>query len=120
MKGYGDARTSAPTAPVRELSPSIHECRGHKETITRTYVAKRLGIALITLFGMSVVIFFLLRLAPVNIVYILFATGGYVSESDKRLIMKELGLDQPIWVQYVEWIKNMASGDLGTSYRYNL
>ena len=69
---------------------------------------------------MSIVIFLLLRLAPGNIVDILFATGGYVSESDKQLIMKELGLDRPIWVQYVEWIKNMATGDLGKSYRYDV
>ena len=75
---------------------------------------------MLTLFGMSLVIFILLRLAPGNIVDILFATGGYVSESDKRLIMKELGLDQPIWLQYVEWIKGMATGDLGKSYRYDV
>src|SRR5207237_8592308 len=87
---------------------------------TRTYVVKRLGIALITLFGMSIVIFLLLRLAPGNIVDILFSTGGYVSESDKQLIMKELGLDQPIWIQYVDWIKNMATGDRGKSYRYDV
>jgi peptide/nickel transport system permease protein len=69
---------------------------------------------------MSVVIFVLLRLAPGNIVDILFSTGGYVSEADKRLIMKELGLDQPIWLQYVTWIKDMATGDLGKSYRYDV
>jgi peptide/nickel transport system permease protein len=69
---------------------------------------------------MSVVIFLLLRLAPGNIVDILFATGGYVSESDKQAIMKELGIDRPIWVQYVDWIRGMATGDLGKSYRYDL
>jgi peptide/nickel transport system permease protein len=69
---------------------------------------------------MSVVIFLLLRLAPGNIVDILFATGGYVSESDKQAIMKELGIDRPMWVQYVEWIRAMATGDLGKSYRYDL
>jgi peptide/nickel transport system permease protein len=69
---------------------------------------------------MSVVIFLLLRLAPGNIVDILFATGGYVSDADKRLIMKELGLDQPIWTQYVTWITDMATGELGKSYRYDV
>jgi peptide/nickel transport system permease protein len=69
---------------------------------------------------MSIVIFMLLRLAPGNIVDILFATGGYVSDSDKRLIMKELGLDQPIWAQYVTWMKDMATGELGKSYRYDV
>jgi len=69
---------------------------------------------------MSVVIFALLRLAPGNIVDILFATGGYVSESDKQLIMGELGIDRPLWVQYLEWLRQMATGDLGKSYRYDL
>ena len=68
---------------------------------------------------MSVVIFALLRLAPGNIVDILFATGGYVSESDKQLIMKELGLDRSLWVQYLDWLRQMATGDLGKSYRYD-
>jgi peptide/nickel transport system permease protein len=86
----------------------------------KTYVAHRLGIALLTLLGMSIVIFALLRLAPGNIVDILFATGGYVSEQDKQLIMKELGIDRPIWLQYVEWLKGIATGDLGKSYRYDL
>jgi len=69
---------------------------------------------------MSVVIFVLLRLAPGNIVDILFSTGGYVSESDKLSIMKELGIDRPIWVQYVDWLRDIATGNLGKSYRYDL
>jgi len=86
----------------------------------RRYVASRLGVAVLTLFGMSVVIFVLLRLAPGNIVDILFATGGYVNEAEKRLIMTELGLDRPIWAQYLRWIADVVSGDLGKSYRYDL
>ncbi len=69
---------------------------------------------------MSVVIFLLLRVAPGNIVDILFSTGGYVSESDKAQIMKELGIDRPLWAQYVEWLRQMASGELGKSYRYDV
>src|SRR6266404_3324340 len=63
----------------------------------RTYVASRLGVAVVTLFGMSVVIFVLLRLAPGNIVDILFAAGGYVNASEREAIERELGLDKPIW-----------------------
>ena len=69
---------------------------------------------------MSVVIFFLMRLAPGDIVDVLFAAGGYVSESDKKLIMKELGIDQPIWVQYVEWLRQIFTGDLGKSFAFNV
>ena len=63
----------------------------------KSYVAQRLGIALVTLWGMSVVIFVLLRLAPGDIVDILFSTAGYVDPSERQAIMRELGIDQPLW-----------------------
>jgi peptide/nickel transport system permease protein len=69
---------------------------------------------------MSVVIFVLMRLAPGDIVDILFATGGYVNDADKKLIMQELGIDRPIWEQYLDWLRHMLTGDLGKSYRYDL
>jgi len=68
---------------------------------------------------MSVVIFTLLRLAPGDIVDILFSTAGYVSSSEKQAIMKELGIDRPYWVQYLDWMRQMLTGDLGKSYRYD-
>jgi peptide/nickel transport system permease protein len=68
---------------------------------------------------MSMVIFFLMRLAPGNIVDILFAAAGYVSESDKQALMKELGIDKPVWVQYLDWLRAVLTGDLGKSYRYD-
>jgi peptide/nickel transport system permease protein len=86
----------------------------------KTYIAQRVGIGLLTLLGMSIVIFGMLRLAPGDIVDILFSTGGYVNPSERVAIEKELGLDKPLWVQYVEWMRHMATGDLGKSYRYDL
>ena len=86
----------------------------------KTYIAQRLGIGLVTLFGMSVVIFLLLRLAPGNIVDILFSTGGYVNPAERAAIERELGLDRPLWAQYVEWMGQLAVGNLGKSYRYDL
>jgi peptide/nickel transport system permease protein len=86
----------------------------------KTYVAQRLVIAVLTLLGMSIVIFVLLRLAPGDIVDILFSTAGYVSPSEKQAIMKELGMDRPYVVQYLEWLGQILTGDLGKSYRYDL
>jgi len=86
----------------------------------KAYIAQRLGIALLTLFGMSLVIFFLLRLAPGDIVDILFASAGYVNPAEKQAILKELGMDRPYWVQYTEWLRQILTGDLGKSYRYDL
>ncbi len=34
--------------------------------------------------------------------------------------MQELGIDRPYWVQYVDWMRQLLSGDLGKSYRYDL
>jgi peptide/nickel transport system permease protein len=84
----------------------------------KTYIAQRLAIAVLTLFGMSVVIFVLLRLAPGDIVDILFAAAGFVDPAARQEIMRELGLDQPVWLQYVDWMRQIVSGDLGKSYRY--
>ena len=86
----------------------------------KTYIAQRLGVGILTLLGMSLVIFALLRLAPGDIVDILFSTAGYVSPSEKEAIMKELGIDRPYWVQYLDWLRQIATGDLGKSYRYDL
>jgi peptide/nickel transport system permease protein len=86
----------------------------------KTYLIQRLAVALLTLFGMSVVIFVLLRLAPGDIVDILFSTAGYVDPEARRTIMQELGIDRPLVVQYGEWIWQILHGDLGKSYRYDL
>src|SRR5260370_25504718 len=69
---------------------------------------------------MSLVILVLLSLARGDIVDILCSTGGYVKPSERVAIEKELGLDRPLWVQYLDWIRHLCVGDLGKSYRYDL
>ena len=86
----------------------------------RTYVVKRLVIAGFTLLGMSMLIFFLMRLAPGNITDIIFESAGYVDQADKKRLEVELGFDKSIPVQYVVWLRDFLSGDLGKSYRYDL
>lgn len=84
------------------------------------YLLPRLVTALLTLFGTSVLVFVLLRLVPGDIVDIIFSSAGFVNPADKAAIARELGVDQPIAVQYARWIKNVAKGDLGKSYRYDV
>ena len=86
----------------------------------RSYIVHRLAIALVTLLGMSIVVFGLMRLAPGNIVDIIFESAGYVNPADKKLLEKELGIDKPIVVQYLDWMGSILRGDLGKSYRYEL
>src|SRR5438477_87805 len=71
----------------------------------------------LTLFGISIIIFMLLRLTPGNIADILFDAGGFVDPADKARIEADLGLDKSIPVQYVTWIGGLLRGDLGMSYQ---
>ncbi|MBR0869699.1 ABC transporter permease [Bradyrhizobium tropiciagri] len=80
------------------------------------YIVRRLFLMLVTLFGISVIIFVLLRVVPGNIVDILFAAAGYVDPADKANLERELGLNQPIVMQYLSWIGGLLHGDLGYSY----
>jgi peptide/nickel transport system permease protein len=86
----------------------------------RAYLVQRLLIAVVTLLGMSVLIFVLMRLAPGNITDIIFESAGYVDEQDKKLLEQELGIDKPVPVQYARWLSDLAQGDLGKSYRYEV
>jgi peptide/nickel transport system permease protein len=80
------------------------------------YLARRSALMLLTLFGMSVLIFVMLRLVPGNITDIIFDSAGFVNERQKKKIERELGLDQPVVTQYVNWISGLARGELGYAY----
>jgi peptide/nickel transport system permease protein len=80
------------------------------------YLIRRLLLMVLTLFGMSVLIFVMLRIVPGNISDILFDSAGMVNPADKKKLEMELGLDQPIVVQYLRWIGGLLQGDLGYAY----
>src|SRR2546423_9025463 len=71
---------------------------------------------LLTLFGISIVIFALLRIVPGIVADIRFRPAGMITRPDKAQTEKDLGLDQPIVIQYAHWIGGLAHGDLGYSY----
>src|SRR2546423_3342829 len=71
---------------------------------------------LVTLIGMSILIFVMLRLVPGNITDIIFDSAGFVNPAAKKKIEKQLGLDQPIAVQYVNWIGGLMRRHPGYPY----
>jgi peptide/nickel transport system permease protein len=81
--------------------------------VWRLYVVRRLILFVPLLVGMSFAVFVLIRMAPGNPAY-LFA-GPTASEETIKAIERNLGLDQPIWVQYGRYMQNLAKGDLGVS-----
>jgi peptide/nickel transport system permease protein len=81
-----------------------------------TYVIRRLLLMILTLLGISVIIFVMLRVVPGNIADILFDAAGMVSAAEKQKLETELGLEQPIVLQYFNWIGGLARGDFGYTY----
>ena len=81
-----------------------------------TYLIRRLLLMILTLFGISVIIFVLLRVVPGNIADILFDAAGMVNPAEKQRLEAELGLDKPIVIQYANWISGLARGDFGYTY----
>ncbi|MGH7389726.1 MAG: ABC transporter permease [Candidatus Rokuibacteriota bacterium] len=80
------------------------------------YVAKRLLLMIPTLLGVAVVIFVLMRLLPGDIVEVRLASeGAQVSEAMLDTERARLGLDQPIWRQFADWMWGLAHFDLGDS-----
>ena len=80
------------------------------------YLVRRFLLMVLTLFGISVIIFTLLRVVPGNIADILADAAGFVNPAEKAKLEADLGLDKPIPVQYAAWIGGLARGDLGYSY----
>ena len=89
----------------------------------RAYVVRRLLLAIVTVFLVSIIVFLMVRLIPGNIVDAIIAQQMQIGEtSDNReieaaraTIEAQLGLDRPILQQYLEWISRVARGDLGDS-----
>ncbi len=81
-----------------------------------TYLIRRFFLMLLTLFGISILVFTMLRIVPGNIADILFDAAGMIDSADKAKLEADLGIDRPIAVQYVSWINGLAHGDLGYSY----
>jgi peptide/nickel transport system permease protein len=81
------------------------------------YLARRAVWTVLALLGVSVLIFFLVRLLPGNIVDIIAGTEGQLSRAQRAAVLREFGLDKPLPVQYVLWLGNMLQGNFGWSFR---
>jgi peptide/nickel transport system permease protein len=81
------------------------------------YLARRAVWTVLALLGVSVLIFFLVRLLPGNIVDIIAGTEGQLSKAQRAAVLREFGLDRPLVVQYFLWLGNMLHGNFGWSFR---
>lgn len=86
------------------------------------YILNRLLIAIPTIIGITILIFLAMRVLPGDPLAIVQSesTGVYVLSDDELAQLRaSLGLDKPYYLQYLDWMREVASGDFGTSFWTN-
>lgn len=82
----------------------------------RAYIIRRLLLIIPTLFLATLIVFFMIRLIPGNVIDLMVSEQQSVTGMDRQAIEHELGLDVPIYEQYGRWIGNIfMHGSLGLS-----
>src|SRR5476649_1209048 len=83
-----------------------------------SYIARRLAFGALTVVGVSIMVFVIMRILPGDPLVALFGPEGFTKLTDEQRAgsMRELGLSDPIWVQYLAWVKDMARGNFGHSF----
>ena len=82
------------------------------------YIVRRLAFGAVTVVGVSIVVFFVLRVLPGDPLVAIFGPEGFtkLSEADRAGYMAQLGLSDPLVVQYLRWVRDIASGSFGHSF----
>lgn len=83
----------------------------------RSYIIRRLLIAIPLLLAMSFIVFVMIRLAPGDILAE-YRLNPQISPETIRRLEHQYGLDKPVVIQYLYWLKNIVRGDLGESVKY--
>ena len=78
---------------------------------TSRYIVKRILLALISLFAIITITYFLMNLMPGDPFM-----SEKASEENRAILIAKYGLDQPVYVQYGKYLTNLLHGDMGTSY----
>jgi len=83
-----------------------------------SYIVRRFAFGALTVFGVSVIVFLIMRVMPGDPLTAIFGPEGMtkLTEEQRLSYMRELGLADPLIVQYVSWLGDIARGDLGRSF----
>jgi peptide/nickel transport system permease protein len=81
-----------------------------------TYILRRLGLALVTLWLLSVIVFFAGQVLPGDPGRAIL--GPLAAQSAVHALDTQLGVNRPLLAQYWSWISGLAHGDMGTSYQF--
>ncbi len=81
------------------------------------YILKRILIAVVTIFAVLTVVFFVFRLGPADPVAVMLPPDA--TPQDAENLTKKFGLDKPLMIQYQNYLMNAVKGDFGASFRFN-
>src|SRR6266852_2032828 len=83
-----------------------------------SYIARRLAFGALTVIGVSIIVFVVMRILPGDPLVAVFGPEGYTKLTDKERAhyMAELGLSDPLAVQYLAWVKDIVEGNFGRSF----
>jgi peptide/nickel transport system permease protein len=82
------------------------------------YLLRRAFFALGTLIGVSLIIFVVLRILPGDPLVAILGVEGHakMAPADRAVLMRDLGLSDSLPVQYVRWMRDISTGELGKSF----
>src|SRR5262249_2703828 len=82
------------------------------------FVVRRLSHAFFMLWGVSLLVFFLIDLAPGQ-AFEEMKLNPQISQNTLASLRKDYGMDRPLPVRYLQWLRSVSHGDLGFSFAYN-
>ncbi|MSA01872.1 ABC transporter permease subunit [Lactonifactor sp. BIOML-A3] len=86
------------------------------------YIVKRLGVVFIVLWLVSTLTYFMVHITPGDTAKAIIVSvygEDAVSEETLERVRDKFDLNRLVYVQYLEWLKDVATGNLGTSYQYD-
>jgi peptide/nickel transport system permease protein len=83
-----------------------------------SYIARRLAFGALTVIGVSITVFVIMRILPGDPLVAIFGPEGFtkLTEKERAGYMAQLGLNDPLWLQYLSWVKSIARGEFGHSF----
>ena len=106
----GDGGDAAPLTPPAD--------GGRVALTVARFVLKHVAFLLLTLLVVSFLVFTLNEFSPGDVARKLL--GAYATQEQVDILTRQMGLDRPVLVRYVEFLDRIASGDLGTSTRFKV
>jgi peptide/nickel transport system permease protein len=83
-----------------------------------SYIARRLAFGALTVIGVSIMVFVIMRILPGDPLVAIYGPEGFqkLTEAQRASLMAELGLSDPLWLQYLHWVRDIIDGNFGHSF----